>query len=175
MSAVRRKSSQPKEVSRELVSDWEKRYPALKALNDATLEKPRGYILPKAEAVLLAGGEKEFSKASGRWKQSLLWLRGITIEYDHSEKGYRFIEVSSHLTTRQERVMRSQEKKHREESLRLALIRDIDVATDHMRSLRVLLMQQHSDTAGKIESQREYARLALKQPETLPRIVGAES
>jgi hypothetical protein len=68
--------------------------------------------------------------------------------------------------------MRAAERKHREESLRLGLVRDMDMESDHQRRLRVLLMGQHSDVAGKIESQREFARLALIQPETLPQING---
>jgi hypothetical protein len=167
-----RAAGQPAEVTRELVEQWERNRPALKALNDATLEKPRGYSLPKAEAVTIAGGEDEFHKVAGYWKRSILWLRGITIEYEHASKSYRFIEVERHLTVRHARVLKSAEKKHREESLRLALVRDADMESDHQRRLRVLLMGQHNDAAGKIEAQREHARLALSQPETLPRVNG---
>ncbi len=171
-TVVRRNSSQPREVSRELITEWEKNRPALKALNDLTLEKPRGFTLAKSTAVEVAGGETEFKKVSKYWKQSLLWLRGITIEYEAGAKGYRFIEVERHLTARHTRIMKSQERKHREESLRLALVRDADIENDHHRKLRVLLMNQHNDIAGKIEAQREHARLAISQPETLPRIIG---
>ena len=167
-----KQTAQPAEVTRELISQWETRKPALKALNDATLDRPRGFALPKAEAVKLAGGEKEFQKVATYWKRSILWLRGITIEYEAATKAYRFIEVERHLTLRQTRISKSAERKHREEALRLGLVRDGDLENDHNRRLRVLLMNQHSETAGKIESQREFARLALIQPETLPRING---
>jgi hypothetical protein len=167
-----KQTAQPSEVTRDLVGQWEARRPALKALNDATLDKPRGYAIPKAEAVTLAGDEKAFQKIVVYWKRCILWLRGITIEYDAATKSYRFIEVERHLTIRQSRIMRAAERKHREESLRLGLVRDMDMESDHQRRLRVLLMGQHSDVAGKIESQREFARLALIQPETLPQING---
>jgi hypothetical protein len=174
MAEVKRKpraAAQPAEVTRELVEQWEKRRPALKALNDATLDKPRGWSSSKAELVSLAGGEIEFQKAAPYWKRCVLWLRGITVEYEAAIKGYRFIEAERHLTVRQARVMRSAERKHREEALRLGLIRDADMESDHQRKLRVLLMNQHSDTAGKIEAQREQTRIALIQPETLPSLV----
>ena len=51
------------------------------------------------------------------------------------------------------------------------LIRDGDLASDHEKSLRMLLMNQHNDTAGKIEAQREHSRIAMAAPETLPKIV----
>ena len=66
--------------------------------------------------------------------------------------------------------MRSAEKKHRMEALRLRVIRDGDLSSDHERSLRLMLANQHSDTAGKINSQREAARIAIAQPETMPRL-----
>lgn len=167
-----RATSQPQEVTRELVSQWEQRKPSVKSLNDATLDKPRGYAIPAAEAHEIAGGKEEFQRASTYWRRSLLWLRGITVEYEHATKSYRLIEVERHLTDRHQRVLRAAERKHREESIRLALIRDADVETDHNRRLRVLLMGQHNESAGKIESQREFARLAMVQPETLPRLNG---
>ena len=175
MTALARRTkqtAQPAEVTREIVSQWEVRKPALKAVNAATLSKPRGFTLPKAEAVALVGGEVEFSKVAPYWKRSILWLLGITIEYEAATKSYRFIEVERHLTARQQRISKSAERKHREEALRLGLVRDNDLENDHDRRLRVMLMNQHSETAGKIESQREFARLALIQPETLPRIGG---
>ena len=175
MTAIARRTkptAQPSEVTRELVAQWEVRKPALAALNAATLDKPRGYALPRAEAVQTAGGEEQFRKVANYWKRCILWLRGITIEYEAASKSYRFIEVERHLTRRQERIMQAAERKHREEALRLGLVRDADIETDHNRRLRVLLMNQHSDTAGKIESQRQFARLALTQPETLPKING---
>lgn len=167
-----KKTAQPAEVTRELVTQWETRNPALKALNDATLDKDRGYALPRDEAFRLAGGEEEFRKVATYWKRSILWLRGITIEYEAATKAYRFIEVERHLTVRHNRVMQSAERKHREEALRLGLVRDTDLGSDHQRKLRVLLMGQHNETAGKIEAQREHVRIALLQPETLPRING---
>ena len=167
-----RKTAQPAEVTRELVAQWERNRPALAALNAATLDKTRGYAIPRAEAIQIAGGEVEFRKVANYWKRSILWLLGITIEYEAATKAYRFIEVERHLTRRQERIMQAAERKHREEALRLGLVRDNDFENDHNRRLRVLLMNQHSDTAGKIESQREFARLALMQPETLPKING---
>ena len=167
-----KKTSQPAEVTRELVDQWEIRRPALKALNDATLDKGRGFALPRDEAFRLAGGEDEFRKVAIYWKRSILWLKGITIEWEAATKSYRFIEVERHLTSRHSRVMQAAERKHREEALRLGLVRDNDLENDHHRRLRVLLMNQHSDTAGKIESQREHVRIALLQPETLPRING---
>lgn len=171
MSLAKRSGSQPKEVTRELVAAWEQKRPALKALNDATLDKKRGYAIQVARCHELCGGEKEFQKVVGYWKQSVLWVIGITIEYEAASKSYRFIEIERHLTNRNARVMRSAERKHREEVLRLGLIRDADMETDHQRRLRILLMNQHGDAAGKIESQIEYSRLAISRPETLPKIV----
>ena len=119
--------NQPKEVTRELVAEWEKSRPALKALNDATIDKTRGFAITKNEAVKIAGDEDEFQKVAGYWKKSILGVLGITIEYEHASKSYRFIEVERHLTNRHQRIMLSQERKHREESLRLAVIRDADM------------------------------------------------
>lgn len=173
MATVRRTSnSKTKEVTRELVSAWEQRYPVLKKLNDATLDKNRGELIPKAELVTLAGSEKEFNRVKEKWADSIVWLRGIKLAYDHANKGYRFITTEEHLVDRFSRVMKSSEKKHRNEALWLGLIRDADFENDHQRKLRVLQMQQHTDTKGKIEAQREHMRIALAQPETLPRIVG---
>lgn len=174
MSAVtRRSTSQPKEITRELIAQWEQLRPALKALNDATLTMNRGEEITKERCVALCGGDEKLFKNMGKyWKESLLWLRGVTVEYVHATKAYRLIEVERHLVDRTNRVMRSAEKKHRTEALRLALIRDDDFnGNDHQRQLRALLMKHHNDTAGKIEGQREMARIALVQPETLPRIV----
>lgn len=170
MTMTRQNKSQPKEVTRELVAAWEQKRPALKALNDATLDKERGFAIQKARAVEIAGGEDEFQKVATYWKRCVLWLKGVTIEYEASSKSYRFIEVERHLTARHDRILRSQEKKHREESIRLALVRDADMKSDHQRQLRVLQMDQHNRTAGLIETQREASRIALTQPETLPRL-----
>jgi len=167
--AMTRSTSAPKEVTRELVAEWEKRRPALKALNDATLDKPRGFAIEKSRCVDICGGEKQFGKVAGYWKQCILWLRGITIEYEHASKSYRFIEVERHLTSRHQRVMASAEKKHRAEWQRLGVMRDDDM-TDHQRRLRVLSMDSHSKAAGAIEASREMHRIALTQPETLPRV-----
>lgn len=164
-----RPASAPQEVTRTLVAAWEQKRPALKALNDATLEQPRGYAIQAARCVELCGGEEQFRKVARYWKQTIMWLRGITIEYEHASKSYRFIEVDRHLSNRQQRVMISMERRHREEAVRLGLIRDVDME-DHQRRLRALFMNQHSDVAGKIESQREHARIARLQPETLPRM-----
>lgn len=164
-----RSASAPQEVTRTLVAAWEQKRPALKALNDATLEQQRGYAIQAAKCIELCGSEEAFKKVAKYWKQTIMWLRGITIEYEHASKSYRFIEVDRHLSNRQQRVMVAMERKHREEAVRLGLIRDNDMA-DHQRRLRALFMNQHSDVAGKIESQREHARIARLQPETLPRI-----
>jgi hypothetical protein len=171
MTLTRRKSSQPKEVTRELIAAWEQKRPALKALNEATIDKPRGYAIQVARCWELAGGDKAFMKVAKYWKQSILWVLGITIEYDAASKSYRFIETERHLTNRNDRIMRSTERRHREETLRLGLIRDNDLETDHQRKLRILLIQQHGDAAGKIETQMEFARLSRQRPETLPKIV----
>jgi hypothetical protein len=159
-----------KEITREAVMQWEEKHPALKRLNDATLDKSRGFAITRADAVALAGDEETFRKVRNYWMRSVLWLCGVTIEYEHKTKSYRFIEVDRHLIDRQNRILRGQERKHREEAVRLGVIRDADVATDHQRRLRALMMNQHIETAGKIEGQREFARLALTQPERLPRI-----
>lgn len=164
-------TSQPKEITREAITRWEAQRPALKRLNDATLDKPRGHTITPAELVAIAGGPKEFEKAKGYWKKSILWLRGITIEYEAAIKAYRFINVEAHLTTRHDRVMRSAERKHRLESLRLSLIRDNDMESDHQRRLRLLQREQHNSAAGKINAAREASRIALAQPETLPKII----
>lgn len=161
---------QPKELSRDQITVIETRLPALKALNDATLDKPRGFEISKADAVRLAGGEKEFTKAAKYWKASVLWLRGITIEYVHSIKGYRFIQVEQHLLERHERTLRACERKHRDEALRLGLIRDADLSNDHQRRLRILQADQHSHAAGVVNSQRAAIEIAITRPETLPRL-----
>lgn len=172
MSTVaRRATSQPKEVTRELIAAWEQKRPSLKALNDATLTRPRGYAIQAERCIEICGTKEEFSKVAKFWKMSVLWVSGITIEYEPASKSYRFIEVERHLTNRNERLLKAVERKHREESLRLSLIRDADLESDHRRALRLLLRNQHSDAAGKIESQREFARLAVTRPETLPKIV----
>lgn len=166
-----RSTAAPKEVTRELISAWEQKRPALKALNDATLGKPRGFAIQKAKCVELCGSEAEFQRVADRWKRSVLWIDGITIEYEHASKSYRFIEVERHLTDRHSRVMKAAERKHRQEWQRLGVIRDADMS-DHERRLRVLLMDQHASAAGRIEASREHHRLALTKPETLPRING---
>lgn len=165
-----RKTSQPSEVTRETIAGWEQKRPALKALNDATIEKPRGYSIQAAKCWELCGGKGEFQKIAAFWKRSLLWIKGVTVEYDAAAKSYTFPLVEQHLTRRYARVMVSAERRHRGESLRLALMRDGDMSTDHERRLRLFQMAQHNDTAGKIEAQREHARIALANPETLPRI-----
>lgn len=173
VNTLARTTAQPRPVTRELIQQWESSRPSLKALNDATLEMKRGEEILKTRCVELCGDEEEFKKVARFWKESMLWVRGVTIEYVHATKAYRLIEVERHLHDRHSRVMKSAEKKHRSESLRLALIRDDDFETnDHQRQLRVLLMQQHNDTAGKIEAQREHSRIAMAQPETLPKILG---
>ena len=149
---------QPKEVTREQIAEWEKRRPEVKALNDATMDKPRGFLLPREQAWSLCGGESIFKKVAKYWKQSLLWVRGITVEWDHANKGYLLIDTDRHLTKRQSRVQRSAEKKFREEALRLGLMRDEDFDSDHQRKLRLLFMDQNNDSAGKIAAQRERLR-----------------
>jgi len=167
---TRRSASQPKQVTRELVAAWEQKRPALKALNDATIDKPRGYAIQVARAIELAGDKIEFAKVARYWKDSILWVRGITIEYDHASKSYRFPEVENHLTARYARQMKSAERRHRSEALKLSLIVDDDMQSDHQRKLRLLQRDQHNESAGKIESQREFVRIAMEKPETLPRL-----
>lgn len=164
-------STRPKEVTREIISRWETKYPALKALNDATLGKGRGFEITRADAVRIANGAKEFNRIAGKWKDSVLWLDGITIEYRAKIKGYRFILADEHLIDRQKKTSVRLERTHRMEGVRLSVIRDADMS-DHQRKLRALLSNQHFDTAGKIASQRDIARIALTQPETLPRLNG---
>lgn len=164
-----RTAAAPREITRENISKWEQRWPALKALNDATLDKARGYSIAVAECERICGGEKEFKKVAPKWKAAVLWVLGITVEYDHGAKAYRFIDVARHLTDRHQRVLRRHERTHRSEWQRLAVMRDADMS-DHQRRLRVLEMHQHNDAAGKLEGQREHARLALERPETLPKI-----
>lgn len=168
MTRLARDTAQPKEVTRELVSQWEEKWPCLRLLNNATLDKARGFSISIAECERICGDKKTFRKISSYWKRCVMWLLGITVEYEHTTKSYRFIEVERHFVTRNGRIMRAAERRHREESLRLALIRNSDLETDHRRAMRVLLMNQHNDTAGKIEAQREHARIALAAPETLP-------
>lgn len=159
----------PKEVTRETISRWEQTRPALKALNDATLDKPRGWSITKAEAERIAGGPVEFRKIAQHWRDSLLWVRGITVEWRHADKSYVLIEVDSHLSKRHQRVLASSERRHRSEWQRLAVMRDQDM-TDHQKRLRAFAMQSHSDTAGKLAAQRDHYAIAQTSPETLPRI-----
>lgn len=163
------------EINRELVQRWEVQLPALKQLLDETLDKDRGFEIPKERCLEICGDAKMLGKVLPRWKDAIVWLRGITIKYEPARKSYRFINVHEHLTERNDRIMRSSERRHREEALRLNLIRDVDMGdSDTQRKLRVLIVQQHIDTAGKLNAQREMARLALSQPETLPSIVRAK-
>jgi hypothetical protein len=171
--AVTRRASNEKELTRESIDALERQFPALKALNDETLDKPRGFVLAMAEAIRLTGGdEKAHKKAIKLWKECVLWLRGITVVYDHKNRGYRFTSVTEMLIDRQQRLSKSQEEKHRIESVRLAVIRDPDFSSDHERRMRLLLKQQHDDNRGRLNAQREHARIAYATPETLPRIVG---
>ena len=165
------KMRQQTEVTRELVAQWEAKRPALKRLNDATLDKPRGWSITKQELEAIAGGADEYASAAHWWRESLLWLRGITVEYTATIKGYRFIEVERHLTDRQRRVSKTIERKHRKEMQRLAVIRTKDM-TDHQQRLRAFSMEQHARAAGAIEAAREHHRIVVTQPETLPRIAG---
>jgi len=169
MRSMTRKTAAPTEVTRELVAAWEQRRPALKALNDATLDKPRGYAIQAERCIELCGGAEEFKKVARFWKDCVKWIRGITIEYDHASKSYRFIEVERHLTHRHEQVQRSLERRARREWQGLGVIRDEDMS-DHQRRIRMLAMDQLSGVAGKIEASREHHRIALAAPETLPRV-----
>jgi len=167
---TRRNGHKAATLTREAITAIEARYPALKALNDATLDKPRGFIIAKAEAVRLAGGEKEFAAIRNRWKDSVLALRGITVEYKHAIRGYRFILAGEHMSERHMRILTATERKHREEALRVGFIRDEDIESDHQRRIRVLVMGQHSDLAGKANAQIEHARIGNLRPESLPRL-----
>lgn len=161
---------QPRQINRDDVSKWESVSPELKRLNDATLDKPRGYVLTKADAIAICGDEAAFKRVVLKWKDCLLWLRGITAEWCHAERGYRFIDTHYHLTVRNQRLLASIEKRHRYEALRIGLIDDGDLGSDHARRLRAMVAQQHSDDAGRASSQREAVRLAMARPETLPRV-----
>lgn len=162
-----------KEITREVIERWEQHWPALKALNDETLTLDRGQEIAVERCVAICGDESSFRKIAKRWKECLLWLRGITVEYSRKSRAYRMLQVEEHLCDRNTRVMLAAEKRHRTEALRLGLMRDEDLRTDHQRRLRALMMHQHSDTAGKIEAQREHARIGYARPETLPRINGS--
>ena len=166
-----KKMRQQTEITRELVTQWEAKRPALKRLNDATLDKPRGWSITKAELIAIAGTEVEYEHVKGYWRECLKWIRGITVEYAASIKGYRFIEVEYHLTKRQNRISKRAEKLHRQEWSNLAVIRDADMS-DHQRRLRVFSMDQHARVAGTIEAARNHHNIAVTQPETLPRIAG---
>lgn len=157
------------EVTRELVSQWESKFPELKQLNDMTLDKPRGYAIDVATIARICGSRKTLMKVLRFWRESVKWLRGITVEYHYPTRAYRFIEVDRHLGDRHQKRMRSIERQHRAEWQRLAVIRDDDM-TDHQRRLRAFAMQQHQDSAGKVEASREHYRIATTCPETLPRI-----
>lgn len=170
MGRMTRKTAAPKQVTREDITRLEQRYPALKALNDATLDKARGFAITKADCIRICGGsEKEFARVRQKWAESVLWVLGITIEYEHATKSYRFIESEAHLKDRHQRVMASQEKRHRAEWQRLGVMRDADMS-DHQRRLRLLAMDSHTRAAGQLEAAREQHRIALTTPETLPRI-----
>jgi len=164
---------QPKPLNDQIIANWEVRYPALKALNVATGDKPRGYRVTKPDIVAICGGEKQFRQVAARWKQCILARRGITIEWragPRDEPGwYEFLEVSQHLISRHHRLLAGSERRHRAESLRIGLINDGDMS-DHERRLRVFAMNQHSDAAGKLSAQRNYLAIAIERPETLPRL-----
>lgn len=164
-----RKTAAPKEVTREDIARWESTRPALKALNDATLGQPRGFSITVEECIRLCGDEATFRKVAKHWKDAVLWVLGITIEYEHKSKSYVFTSATHHLTTRHSRVMSAAEKRHRAEWQRLGVMRDGDL-TDHERRLRVFSMDQHAQVAGKIEASREHHRIAVTRPETLPRL-----
>lgn len=158
-----------KEITRETIEGWEKTRPALKALNDATLDKPRGFAIAVVECHRLAGGEERFKKVARYWRLSVMWLTGITIEYEAGSKAYQFIEVERHLTHRHHRMMKAIEKKHRQEWQRLGVMRDKDMS-DHQRKVRMMAMDQHTRSAGIANANREHHRIALTTPETLPQI-----
>lgn len=166
---ITRKTAAPKEISREDIARWEARRPALKAINDATMDKSHGFAITVSECVRLCGSEADFRKIAAHWKTSVLWVLGITVEYEHKAKAYVFVTAAHQLTTRHARVMAASEKKHRQEWQRLGVMRNADL-TDHERALRLFAMDQHAQVAGKIEAAREHHRIALTRPESLPRV-----
>jgi len=157
----------------ERIQRMEVRYPALKALNDFSTDKTRGYIMPRETAIQLCGGEKEFKRVAMRWRMSILFRRGITVDWSAKDKGYLFVTVEHHQTVRNQRRLAAIERTHRMESLRLGLIPDDDFESDHQRQLRILELEQHARQANVIASNREHVRLALQRPETLPRLPGS--
>lgn len=167
--AVSRKTAAPKQITREDIARWETRRPALKALNDATIDKSRGFSIAVDECIRLCGSESDFRKVASHWKTSVLWVLGITLEYEHKSKSYVFTTATHQLTTRHARVMASAEKKHRQEWQRLGVMKDEELS-DHERNLRLFAMDQHAQVAGKIEASREHHIIALTRPESLPRI-----
>lgn len=166
---TRSSTSQPREITLEMIERWESTSPKLKTLNEATRDKERGFILTKAEAITICGDEESFDEVKQKWKLSLFGRRGVTVTYAHKEKGYLLCKFEHHKASYEKRL-RSAERKHREAALALAVIPDADLPTDFDKRQRVYLMQLENDIASKINSQREFARVALTRPETLPRL-----
>lgn len=163
-----RKGSQSPAVTREDVDRLEQKYPELKSLNAATLDKERSFLITKEECVRICGSEKGFNRIRTKWILCVLWLRGITVEYEHVSKGYRFLSVAYHLGDRHRKKLQKYEKTHRDEAQRLGVMRDDDL-NDHQRRLRVAAMESHANIAGNLNAALVRHETARVLPDTMPR------
>jgi hypothetical protein len=164
-------TKQPDQVTREVLSQWESRWPALKALNDATLCMKRGEAIEVEKCHRICGDKEQFKKVASKWKQGILGVLGIMVRFRPKPlPAYEFVSVDYHLGKHHDRTLARAEKMHRSESLKLAMMHDDDLATDHQKRLRLFQRNQHSDAAGKINSLRDYNRIAIERPETMPKI-----
>lgn len=169
MKTVRQES----ELNRDSITALETQHPRLKLLNDATLDKPRGFTIRRDEIAAAIGtdDDKEIAATIKLWKRCVLWLRGIDVKYCGSKTGYRFLEVEVHLTTEYDKRQAAIERKEKHEATKLMLMRSEDM-TEHQQRLRLALANSCNDAAGKINSQRSMAAIWQRQPDTLPRING---
>jgi uncharacterized protein YchJ len=151
------------------VTSWELRYPALERLNAATLDKPTGTMFPRQQLWDICGGTDEFKKVCQRWSKCMM-LIGKTVEFVMKERAYIIRPIDYVLKERHQKQLASSERRHRKEALRLALIPNDMIESDHEKRLRMFNMHQHNETAGKIEAQREQARIGVERPETLPQM-----
>lgn len=156
------------QIDRTQIADKEKRYPAVKALNDETLDKPRGFILPVERGWEICGSEDEFKRVVGHWKECVQLILGIFVKYSHKHRGYEFVTTDQHMKEVIPREQRAIEKKLRTTSTRLAMIHDDDLGSVEEKRLRLFLVEQASAAAGRMNADRERARIAFERPETLP-------
>lgn len=162
---------QPKSMDREDIQRLETMNPALKRMNDATIHQPRGFSISKAELLKLIddADERTQAKLIKLWKTCVFWARGIHVEYWARVKGYGFPLAEHEVHVGHDKRLASQERKMRQEALRLAAIRTEDLG-ERDQHRRVLLVQHTNTIAGSINAKRDLAALWAKTPETMPRL-----